>query len=125
MTDENGIIWLKTPSGWLVERMSILSEPSLMPATVTALCGAVEQDSSPFTVNIRPSNVTKRNSDGKNRQILSLQAQLNDMGAAITKIQESMVLAQCLISRLLDGNNVDFFNFVVIYSIEFLNDYFR
>lgn len=119
--------WLKSPVGWVLEKGSEDNEPNLLPVSMSKLLelnhGAEsmlpaksrkqfsmgEKGSTTEVVRLKKhlsqSRVAQGGTKGENRleRIVALQEQMEGMAATISKVQESLVLTQCLVSRLLDG----------------------
>lgn len=105
--------WLRVPDGWVLEKSSANVCPNLIPVTMTQLMESNRKSARPIQKKIGLMNMRKEQllskenviSGAQNRveKILALQRQVESMAATILTVQESIVITQCFISRLLEG----------------------
>ena len=112
----NNETWLKSPVGWVLERGAQSKQPSLIPVSMSKLLELNKEARPTLSTPVAERGSTKEvvllkkhlsqngtKTEIRMQKIVALQEQMEEMAATISKVQESLVITQCLVSRLLDG----------------------
>ena len=110
-------VWLRVPNGWVLEKSSASESVYLISVTLSQLLSpTVKSKDRLFTSRmgkrsgavgasqrLQRKMFNEGKSESRMEQIKALQNQVEHMTATIMNVQESLIVTQCLISKLLEG----------------------